>query len=526
MPDRRIGAAEELRVEHQRLAEVVHPPRDPCLPDQPVLDDPLDPDPRRGIAEIDQRRVERGVADEIRRPVLPLDQVARLPRRDEERVVPGLEAQERVDIAEHPPAPGLHVGDQRAPVRIVALVQPPVPPELLAHLGGPHPGPVLDPEPGQRHPRLAQRRELPPHHRAAALHPGDHAAMHPVRQRPHPPGIARVALDQLQRRPPIENPADHPPRPDLDLEPLRLPQVEGRILLVLQEHRPQPAGDEMRRRAFGDIRAAAGAARQQIHQPGDEPPAAADAVLLHQDRQELALLVEEGELLAEAEEALLRAAREPQRHPVGAAPRPVERHGEAQLVRRHRLERQRIAQPAPRPGEPAAQGYARCLRRHCLHRGMAPARRDPVADREGALRNAADMVDRARPLGDQELPVRIGLPEHPPRLGGMRDRDDPARDRDPEVPRRERPLRRCRAGRDPRHRGRGSAGRQEFAPLHPPTRLRVRTAASPSAPARGRRSSPGWRPRRPMSSPSISMRVTRSPRPRLGKAQRQNESNA
>ena len=62
VPDHRIAAVVEPRVEHQRLAEVVHPPRGPRLADQRVPDHPLDPGPRRRVAEIDHRRVEAGVA--------------------------------------------------------------------------------------------------------------------------------------------------------------------------------------------------------------------------------------------------------------------------------------------------------------------------------------------------------------------------------------------------------------------------------------------------------------------------------
>ena len=76
VPDQGIAAVVEAGVEHQPLAEVVHPAGGAGLADQLVLDHALDPGARGGVREVDHRRVEVGVAKQERRAVLLLHQVA------------------------------------------------------------------------------------------------------------------------------------------------------------------------------------------------------------------------------------------------------------------------------------------------------------------------------------------------------------------------------------------------------------------------------------------------------------------
>ena len=61
----------------------------------------------------------------------------------------------------------------------------------------------------------------------------------------------------------------------------------------------------MRCRRLGDVGIAAALTGEEIDELGDDRSAAPDAVLLHQDRQDVALLIEIGELLAETEEPLV-----------------------------------------------------------------------------------------------------------------------------------------------------------------------------------------------------------------------------
>ena len=332
--------------------------------------------------------------------------------------MPRLPAEVGVDVDEHPPAHRRHLRRQPLPVGVVARVEPPVPPELLAGVGRPRPAPVLQPEPGQRHLGGLQRRELAPHHLGAALQPRDQPLVHPVRQRPHPPGIVGIGLDQLERRPPVEDPPGHHPRPDLHVELVAPAHVEGRVFEVLQEHRAQPRGDELRRRALGDVGAAAAVAGEEIDRAGDDPPPPPDAVLLHQDRQEVALLVEVGELQPEAEEALLGARPEPERDAVHPRRLVLHPHREAQLVRRRGREPQPVADlarparsacpvtvtPSAPPVTAAIVGHSQCAATSSL------ISNDPSGIPLTRLRKVARSATR-------KLPVGVGLPEHPLGLG-------------------------------------------------------------------------------------------------------------
>ena len=124
--------------------------------------------------------------------------------------------------------------------------------------------------------------------------------MHPIGQRSHAARVFRVGLDQIERRLAVEDAARHRRRPHFDVDMVRLPHVEDAVFEVLEEQGPQSAGDEVRRRGARVGWIAPALMIEHVDQLGDNRSTSADAVLLHQDRQDGALLIEIGELFAAA----------------------------------------------------------------------------------------------------------------------------------------------------------------------------------------------------------------------------------
>jgi hypothetical protein len=69
-----------------------------------------------------------GVFDEVGRIVCFLDQIAVCLRFLEQRIMAGGVAKEGIDVDEHAGTVFFQIGDQLTPLRIIILVEPPVPP--------------------------------------------------------------------------------------------------------------------------------------------------------------------------------------------------------------------------------------------------------------------------------------------------------------------------------------------------------------------------------------------------------------
>ena len=133
--------------------------------------------------------------------------------------MPRLPAEIGVDVDEHPPADRGHV---RRPARPSpgssrCRASSPTRAACRRRSSAPRTSPAARARPAAPR-RPSASSNLPPHHLGAALQPGDQPLVHPVRQRPHPPGIVGIGLDQLERRRAVEDPPGHHPRPDLDVE--------------------------------------------------------------------------------------------------------------------------------------------------------------------------------------------------------------------------------------------------------------------------------------------------------------------
>jgi len=152
----------------------------------------------------------------------------------------------------------------------------------------------------------------------------------------------------------------------------------------------------MRRRRAGGHFAAATAAFEQVEQLGEAGQAAADAVFLHQHRDGLALLVEPGQLLAQAKVAFVGArgvalVAAVQLRGLG----PVELQAKAQLVGAGRVERQAVRHVTAWPGQAATHDQ----RVGCVV--------DPIDTLGKALRQQA-VIDAVGAVGRAEL-ADVGL---------------------------------------------------------------------------------------------------------------------
>ena len=254
----------------------------------------------------------------------------------------------------------------------------------------------------------------------------------------------------------------------------------------------------MRRRRFGDIWITAAAVGERVDQPRHDRPAAADAVLLHQDRQPIALLVHEGELLAEAEERLLGDGGEPQSDAVERrAVRPSRSDDKTQMGRAHRLKGQLEARLARLRPTDARRSW-RASRRRRMSRLTGRCSSPPLC------RECRTSPQARRTRARRRSPFRRrGSSRSPPSPRGRA----PARaDERPDTP----PPARGRENRRPRRSSTGSSaavGSRRKAPLSPRSRRRARgiRAASSLAPDESERSESGWAGGRRAARTSVAM---------------------
>ena len=210
----------------------------------------------------------------------------------------------------------------------------------------------------------------------------------------------------------------------------------------------------------------------------DDRPAAADAVLLHQDRQPIALLVNKVSCWPKpknASPATTRGATGRGRAARRPAPSRRRRSADASRSspRRSVGSSPRLRRPTGAPRNWRASGRCR------TSRPAAPvARRHGVANVERAFGRAECAHLGGRFFGGEEIPVRRGFPEDALRRAPMRNLNAAAYAPDEKVADRaliDRPLgRRRRRGRKRRGRRARGGESEEFAPLH---RTRPRRSA-------------------------------------------------
>src|SRR5918995_685366 len=121
----------------------------------------------------------------------------------------------------------------------------------------------------------------------------------------HPARVLGELFDQLCGRVSGQDLTPNQGGEDPDLDPLLLPEIEGRVLVVLQEEGTRLARYVVRHAGVAGVGISAGA-RSPVDGPGYGLFAPAYALLPDEDGHQMSLLVEVGELGPEAEEALLR----------------------------------------------------------------------------------------------------------------------------------------------------------------------------------------------------------------------------
>lgn len=175
----------------------------------------------------------------------------------------------------------------------------------------------------------------------------------------------------------------------------------------------------MRRRGFGHVGVAPAAIGKDVDQLRQDRPTAADAVLLHQDRQDFALLVEISELLAETEKCFARRRSRTQTNAIDVGV-VFGLDLETQMRRRDRLEVQ------PESGRP---GFAE---QSAPDAGAAGRQIDGIDARpfKGFSNRIPDFVrtlGRAKGtdiggglLGNDEIAVGGAFPQHAIRIAAVR----------------------------------------------------------------------------------------------------------
>ncbi len=176
----------------------------------------------------------------------------------------------------------------------------------------------------------------------AALQADDGAREDPIRQRAHPARVLGVLLDELGGRLSAQDLASHARREDLDLNPVLLPQVEGRVLVVLQEEGAHLARHVVRHAGAAGVRAPARVGLP-VGAPGDGLLTPPYPLLLNEDGHLVPLRVEVRELLPEAEEAFAGRRSVGEVDPVVG---PLHLSLEAQTLRRRGREGEPVSYPA------------------------------------------------------------------------------------------------------------------------------------------------------------------------------------
>ena len=187
-------------------------------------------------------------------------------------------------------------------------------------------------------------------------------------------------------------------------------------------------------------------------------------MLLHQDRQQVAFLVDVGELLAEAEQRFVGVGSGQQTDAVDV--RRIGRGREAQVGRGQRFEGQPEADAAPAAGQPAAHRDRRAVAIERIDGGAAERAGYRVVDAERALRGTDVLHPRRGGLGHQEIAAGGRLPQDAAGRVAVRHLQTAGGAGDEEVA--GRVGGRLRPG-GVRHRRRGQFARaegEEMAPLH------------------------------------------------------------
>src|SRR5215208_1345170 len=132
-------------------------------------------------------------------------------------------------------------------------------------------------------------------------------------------------FDQLCRRVSAQDLSPYQRGENADLDPVILPEVEGRVLVVLQKEGTRLAGYEVRHAGVAGVRITTGAGFQ-VDGPGYGLLAPAYALLPDEDGYHVSLHVEVRVLGPEAEEALPRGRSMGKVKPGCRAPRPRPRN--------------------------------------------------------------------------------------------------------------------------------------------------------------------------------------------------------
>ena len=178
----------------------------------------------------------------------------------------------------------------------------------------------------------------------------------------------------------------------------------------------------MRRRRLGDVRIAAAAIGEGVDELRDDGASTPDAMFLHQDRQDVSLLVEVGELLPEAEERLVGRRPASQLQPVDAGGSlATDTDRETQMRRGQRLEGQGIEDAAARAAERPGHACRAAGSTDRVDGRMLVTRRDRVANVIGAFRRAEGLDVRDGLFADQEIAVGLALPQQALRRPAMHD---------------------------------------------------------------------------------------------------------
>ena len=157
---------------------------------------------------------------------------------------------------------------QALPVRILLLVQLPVPPQLRAGAaqGRALAHPVLQPQCCDG--RVSGLQGLPqltdPF--SAPLQAQNGTPVHPLGQWRHTTAVPGKALDQCQQVLPVKYPAGHVAGELMHADLQRLPQIEARVLDTFEEYRAAGAGDVLRHRVIAGQRGAGGTGGIQVDQ--------------------------------------------------------------------------------------------------------------------------------------------------------------------------------------------------------------------------------------------------------------------
>eukprot|EP00982_Pelagococcus_subviridis_P009497 30927-Pelagococcus_subviridis.AAC.7 len=324
-------------------------------------------------------------------------------------------ATERVRVRQQPRPVHRRFLSQRVPVRVVALVQLPVPPHALDPDGRvSYPAPVLQPKSRERHARVAKHRSDFPYFRAPARHPeNDAVRVSPLRERLHAPAVLRVRGDGLGDAPRADDlPAEGVRRRrGQDRDRLVVREVKLRVRVIREEHAPRRARDVVRYRGVRRVPVPSAAHEHPVERERHRLFPSADPLLRGDDRYAFPFVLQRAVLLAHAVNPFVLIRRVPQDdlvqpHALSSSARRA--HHAGNLVVPLELEREpRVGRGRERQRVRRFQfrlGFERqTLVRHVVprrsqvaHDGQHPVRLRVVLDQHAPDDHGADRIDARR----------------------------------------------------------------------------------------------------------------------------------